>query len=172
LSGLKDWPKEPEANNEQSLFFIKPDAVEDGLVGMIFGRLARDLPDIEIVDEMTFVNPDRELIEEHYAEHKGKFFCDWLVDSIVRGPIIVCIVEGDNAIARLREWAGVTDPSKAAIGTIRGDFANGESVELSTKQKRGTRTRVHSSENAAAAKREIRLWMAAMKAVRNFRLKN
>lgn len=131
---------------ERTLIIIKPDGVERGLVGEVIRRFeARGL---EIV-ALKMMRADRELIEKHYEEHRGKQFFGDLVNYLCSGPVVVFVLRGPRAISVCRTMVGATDATQAAPGTIRGDF--GLSIE---------RNLVHASADAESAEREIGLWFA------------
>lgn len=129
------------AETEQTLSIIKPDGVANHHIGEIIARFEKN--GLEIVN-IKMVRLDKERAEAFYAEHKAKPFFNDLVSYMSSGPIVVMVLEGNNAVAKNRELMGATDPNKAAPGTIRKDFA--ESM---------TRNAVHGSDSAASAKREI-----------------
>src|SRR6266550_770767 len=105
---------------ERTLVLVKPDGVRRKLVGEVVRRLEQKTLDIVAMKMMTI---DKELATEHYAEHTEKPFFGELMEFITSGPIVAMAVEGDEAVAVVRQMMGVTDPKKAAQGTIRGDFA-------------------------------------------------
>lgn len=126
----------------RTLFIIKPDAVER--------RLVRDIVDRIKSAGFRIVRSDlriagRELVEQHYQEHKGKDFFDALVDSMAGHPVVAGIVEAENAVTRLRELIGPYEPR--IPGTIRGDYAIDR-----------RRNSIHASADAEAVTREIALW--------------
>ncbi len=126
---------------EQTLSIIKPDAVRRNLIGEIYRRFEQAGLSI-VAARMTWLS--REQAEGFYAVHKGKPFFDSLVAYMTSGPIMVQVLEGEDAIARNRELMGATDPAKAAPGTIRADFA--ESIEANA---------VHGSDGPETARTEI-----------------
>jgi nucleoside-diphosphate kinase len=89
----------------------------------------------------------REIAEQHYGEHQGKGFFDDLINFITRGPVVVGVVEGTEAISVWRTLMGITNPREAAPGTIRGDLA----IEVGENL-------VHGSDSADSAAREIALF--------------
>jgi nucleoside-diphosphate kinase len=105
---------------ERTLSIIKPDAVKKNAVGQILARF--EAAGLRVVAaRMMFLS--RAEAEGFYAVHRGRpFFAD-LVQFMTSGPVLVQVLEGDNAIARNRELMGATDPKKAEKGTIRADFA-------------------------------------------------
>jgi nucleoside-diphosphate kinase len=130
---------------ERTLVLIKPDGVRRGLVGEIVARIERKGLTLVAMDLRTV---DKDLAQQHYAEHVGKPFFESLVEFITGGPLVAAVAEGERAIAGWRQLAGGTDPvEKAVPGSIRGDFA------LITQQ-----NLVHGSDSAESAAREIALW--------------
>ena len=129
----------------QSTFvMVKPDGVRRGLVGEVISRLERKGLRLTRARMLTI---DRVLAERHYAEHVGKpFFAD-LAAFITGGPVLAMEWQGEDAVEVARALMGVTDPRKAAPGTIRGDFG------LIT-----TENLVHGSDSPASAEREIGLF--------------
>ena len=130
---------------ERTLILIKPDGVKNGHVGEIIARIERKGLKLAELDLRV---ADRETAEKHYEEHKDKPFFGELVDFITSAPLIAGVVEGERAIEAWRQLAGGTVPvSKAAPGSIRGDFALsvGENI-------------VHGSDSPESAEREIGIW--------------
>ena len=105
---------------ERTLVIIKPDGVQRSLIGEITGRLERRGLRI-IALKMMQITP--ELARIHYAEHEEKPFFEPLVQYITSGPVVVMILEGDQAIEIVRRTMGSTNPVEAEPGTIRGDLA-------------------------------------------------
>lgn len=126
---------------EQTLSIIKPDAVRRSLIGEIYRRFEQAGLRI-VAARMIWLT--KEQAEGFYAVHRGKPFFDSLVAYMTSGPIMVQVLEGEEAIARNRELMGATDPAKAAPGTIRADFA--ESIEANA---------VHGSDGPDTARTEI-----------------
>jgi nucleoside-diphosphate kinase len=131
---------------EQTLILIKPDAVRRSLAGEILARIERRG---FVVRAGKLVTADRALGEEHYAEHREKPFFGDLVDFITSGPTWALVVEGEGAIATMRNTIGATNPANAASGTIRGDLASSMPDNL-----------VHGSDSPESAEREIALWFS------------
>ena len=129
---------------ERTLVIVKPDGVQRGLVGEIVGRMERR--GLKIV-AMKMLQVSRELAEQHYAVHKGKFFYDGLVAYITSCPVVAYVVEGHEAIKMVRAMVGSTRPYEAAPGTIRGDLAI-----------MGLRNLIHASDAPETAASEIALW--------------
>src|SRR5919106_6109390 len=103
---------------ERSLILIKPDAIERRLVGEILARVERRGFTLRAG---KLIRVDRDLGETHYAEHKEKPFYGELVEFITSGPTLALVVEGEGAIAVVRQTMGATNPADAVPGTIRGD---------------------------------------------------
>jgi nucleoside-diphosphate kinase len=129
---------------EKTLVLIKPDAMQRGLAGEILARLERRGLTLR---EAKLVHVDRELADEHYAEHAEKPFYGELVLFITSGPTLALVMEGEGAIALVRTTIGATDPADAAPGSIRGDLALSMPDNL-----------VHGSDSPESAEREISLW--------------
>ncbi|WP_146341494.1 nucleoside-diphosphate kinase [Nesterenkonia sp. NBAIMH1] len=134
--------------SERTLVLIKPDGVERGLTGEILRRVEQKG---YRVAELKKVAATQVQLAEHYAEHEGKPFYQPLVDFMLSGPIVAAVVEGDGVISGFRSLCGVSDPTAAAPGTIRGDLGRdwGEKVQKNL---------VHGSDSAESAAREIRIW--------------
>jgi nucleoside-diphosphate kinase len=129
---------------ERSLVLVKPDAMHTGLGGAIISRLEK--LGLKVV-ALKVLHMDRALAEKHYAIHRGKPFFENLVSYITSAPIIAIVFEGDEAVGKIREAMGATDPAKAKPGTIRADF--GSSIE---------RNAVHGSDSVDTAEKEIKLF--------------
>jgi nucleoside-diphosphate kinase len=129
---------------ERTLVLIKPDAVGRKLAGEILARFERRGLELRAAKLVTV---DRELAEEHYAEHKEKPFFGELVQFITSAPTLAFVLEGESAISVVRTTMGATNPPDAAPGTIRGDLALAMPDNL-----------VHGSDSAESARREIGLW--------------
>jgi nucleoside-diphosphate kinase len=126
---------------ENTLFMIKPDAVARHLIGEIIAVVEREGLSVERLELQRF---DRAKAEAFYDVHRGKPFFESLIAYITSGPVAPMVLAGENAISRVRELMGATDPAEAAAGTIRRKF--GESIE---------RNAVHGSDSPASARREI-----------------
>jgi nucleoside-diphosphate kinase len=105
---------------ERTISIIKPDAVAKNVIGEIYSRFEKAGLQI-IAAKMTHLSRDK--AEGFYAVHKERPFFNDLVSFMISGPVIIQVLEGDNAIARNREVMGATNPKDAAPGTIRADFA-------------------------------------------------
>ena len=129
---------------EKTFVMIKPDGVRRNLVGECIGRFeARGLKLVEL----KLLTPGKELAENHYGEHRGKPFFAGVVEFITSGPVVAMVLEGESAIAAVRQMVGATRPLEAAPGSIRGDYALevGENI-------------VHASDAPETAEKEIKLW--------------
>jgi nucleoside-diphosphate kinase len=127
--------------SERTLLLVKPDAVRRGLVGEVLARFERKGLRLVAMDLRTI---DGELADTHYAEHVERDFYPPLRTFITSGPLVACVLEGDEAIAVVRTLVGVTDGRKAAGGTIRGDFSLSNRENLA-----------HASDSPESAAREI-----------------
>ena len=123
---------------------IKPDGVRKGLVDEIVSRIQRIGLKITSKRRLKF---DNELAERLYSVHKGKPFFEKLVNHVLSGEVVVMTVEGEQAIFRIRELIGSTDPAKAAKGTIRGDLASSITENI-----------IHAADSPENAEREISIF--------------
>jgi nucleoside-diphosphate kinase len=126
---------------ERTLSIIKPDATRRNLTGAINDRFERSGLRI-IAQKRLRLSPA--VAERFYAVHAARPFYRSLVDFMISGPVVVQVLEGEDAVAKNREVMGATDPAKAAAGTIRKDFA--ESIEANS---------VHGSDSPENATQEI-----------------
>ena len=126
---------------EQTLSIIKPDAVGKNVIGRIIDRF--ESAGLKIV-ACRMIHLSREQAETFYAVHRDKPFYGELVEYMISGPVIVQVLEGEEAIQRNRDVMGATNPAEAVPGTIRADFA--ESVQANA---------VHGSDGVATAQEEI-----------------
>lgn len=133
---------------EETLVLIKPDGVARNLTGEILARI--EAKGYQLVD-LKLVQPDRELLSQHYAEHEGKPFYAPLLEFMESGPVVAIRVAGNRVIEGFRSLAGTTDPTTAAPGTIRGDL--GRDWGLAVQQ-----NLVHGSDSVETAQRELALW--------------
>jgi nucleoside-diphosphate kinase len=106
---------------EQTLSIIKPDGVEKNIIGKIYSRFEK--AGLEIV-AARMMHLTKEQAEGFYAVHKERPFFNDLVSYMTSGPVMVQVLQGENAIAKNREIMGATNPAEAAPDTIRADFAN------------------------------------------------
>src|SRR4051794_10890878 len=100
---------------------------------------------------MRLLTMDRQLAEQHYAEHQGKSFYDELVSFITSGPLVALVLEGQDAVTAARQVIGATNPLEATTGSIRGDFA----IEVGQNM-------VHGSDSPESAAREVALFSPAL----------
>ena len=133
---------------EETLVLIKPDGVARNLTGEILARI--EAKGYQLVD-LKLVQPDRELLSQHYAEHEGKPFYAPLLEFMESGPVVAIRLAGNRVIEGFRSLAGTTDPTTAAPGTIRGDL--GRDWGLAVQQ-----NLVHGSDSVETAQRELALW--------------
>ena len=129
---------------EASLVLIKPDGIQRNLIGEIISRLEQK--GLKCI-ACKLIHIITKLAKTHYAIHKGKPFFDSLVEFITSGPSLAMVWEGEQAITNIRNLMGVTDPSTAELGTIRGDLASTIGRNL-----------VHGSDSTENAKKEINLF--------------
>ncbi|GAB4180825.1 MAG: nucleoside-diphosphate kinase [Wenzhouxiangellaceae bacterium] len=132
---------------ERTLSIIKPDAVAKNVIGEIYARFEKAGLQI-IAAKMKHLT--RGEAEGFYAVHKERPFFNDLVTFMISGPVMIQVLEGDNAIARNRELMGATNPAEAAPGTIRADFA--QSIDANA---------VHGSDGPDTAKTEIEYFFAS-----------
>ena len=130
----------------KTFFMIKPDGVKRNLIGEIISRVEEKGFKITKI-KMMIISQD--LAEEHYGEHKDKPFFSDLVSFITSGPVVAMQVEGENAVAQIRNLMGATNPSDATPGSIRGDLA----TELD-------KNVVHGSDSDESAERELNLFFS------------
>ncbi len=133
---------------EKTLSIIKPDAVAKNVIGQILARF--EAAGLKIV-AARLMQLSRQEAEAFYGVHRERPFFKDLVNFMISGPVMVQVLEGENAIARNRELMGATDPKKAAPGTIRADFA--ASIDANA---------VHGSDAAETAQVEIAFFFPMM----------
>lgn len=131
-----------------TLVLIKPDGVRRNLIGEIISRC--EAKGYKVAD-LKYVQPNRELLAKHYAEHEGKPFYEPLLEFMLSGPTVAIRLEGERAIEGFRSLAGVTDPTLAAPGTIRGDLGRDWGTKV-------IQNLVHGSDSEESAKRELEIW--------------
>ncbi|MDO8535210.1 MAG: nucleoside-diphosphate kinase [Xanthobacteraceae bacterium] len=132
---------------ERTFSIIKPDATRRNLTGAVNDRIEK--AGLRIIAQKR-IRMSRAEAEGFYAVHRERPFFKGLVTFMISGPVVVQVLEGENAIAKYREVMGATDPAKAAPGTIRKDFA--ESIEANS---------VHGSDSPENAKQEIAFFFPA-----------
>ncbi|MFN0164544.1 MAG: nucleoside-diphosphate kinase [Burkholderiales bacterium] len=133
---------------ERTLSIIKPDAVAKNVIGKIYQRF-EDAGLAVIAARLMHLS--RSQAEGFYAVHRERPFFKDLVEFMISGPVMVQVLEGENAIARNRDLMGATDPRKAAAGTIRADFA--DSIDANA---------VHGSDGPDTARDEIAYFFASL----------
>jgi len=131
---------------EQTLSIIKPDAVAKGVIGKILERFESNGLRVAATKKIQ-LTPEQ--AGEFYAVHKERPFYGELVKFMTSGPVIVTVLEGENAVAKNRELMGATNPKEAKAGTIRADFA--DSIDANA---------VHGSDSLENAKDEIAFFFA------------
>jgi nucleoside-diphosphate kinase len=131
---------------EQTLSIIKPDAVQKGVIGKIIDRFESNGLKVAAMKKLQLSQADA---GEFYAVHKERPFFGELVEFMTSGPVVVMVLEGQDAVAKNRELMGATNPKEAAPGTIRADFA--ESIDANA---------VHGSDSLENANIEINFFFA------------
>lgn len=126
---------------ERTLSIIKPDAVAKNVIGEIDTRFEK--ADLQIIG-LKMMHLTQDQAEGFYAEHRERPFFQDLVAFMTSGPVVVQVLEGENAVLKNRDLMGATNPKEAAPGTIRADFA--QSIDANA---------VHGSDSTASAEREI-----------------
>lgn len=136
---------------QQTFFMIKPDGVSRNLAEAIFARVhEQDLS----MKECKMINMTLEEAANLYSPHLGKPFYDGLIKYITSSAVMCCIIEGDNAVAKLRKLMGATNPKEADKGTIRADLQEAELInEFGI-----IKNLVHGSDSLESAKREIKIF--------------
>jgi nucleoside-diphosphate kinase len=129
---------------DKTLVLVKPDGVQRGLIGEVVSRLEnRGLR----LTASKFLWVSRELAQEHYAIHKGKHFYDGLIKYITSGPVLAMVWVGPEAVKAVRQTMGSTNPTEAAPGTVRHDFALEVGLNLT-----------HASDSPENGEKEVTLW--------------
>lgn len=125
---------------------VKPDGVAKNLIGEIIRRY--EASGLKVV-ALKMTKLTKEKAEELYSIHRGRPFYEELVEFIQSGPVVPMVLEGEEAVSKVRDIMGATDPKQAAPGTIRGDFAEeiGQNV-------------VHGADSTESAKREIPIFFS------------
>jgi nucleoside-diphosphate kinase len=132
---------------ERTFSMLKPGVVQRRLAGEIIARIERKGLKIVALKMMTI---SRSLAETHYEEHREKSFFAELVSFITSGPVVAMVIEGEDAIARVRSLCGATKVDAALPGTIRGDYAMHTGLNI-----------IHASDSSSSASREIGLFFQA-----------
>lgn len=145
---------------EQTLIILKPDAVKRGIVGEIISRFERT--GLKLVG-VKMLQPDHEHYHHHYENiskmisRRGQDAFDVTLAMMQEGPVIVCVLEGLNAVAQVRKMVGDTEPEKAAPGTVRGDYAH-MGFSHANKEHIGVPNVIHASGAVDEAQAEIKHW--------------
>ena len=126
---------------EQTLFIVKPDGVRRQLVGDILARFERRCFVIQKLKMLTFT---KELASEFYSVHAGKPFFEELLSYITSGPVVVAVIEGNNAVTTTRQMVGATKSFEAEPGSIRGDFGLGFTENI-----------IHASDSIESFEKEV-----------------
>jgi nucleoside diphosphate kinase len=132
---------------QRTLSIIKPDAVKKNVVGKIIDRFESNGLKIAAAKKIQLSKCDAKAF---YAVHKDRPFFNDLVEFMISGPVVVMVLEGENAVAKNRELMGATNPKEAAPGTIRADFA--DSIDANA---------VHGSDSLENAVNEINFFFAS-----------
>ncbi len=132
---------------QRTLSIIKPDAVKKNVIGKIIDRFESNGLRIAAAKKIQLSKCDAKAF---YAVHKDRPFFNDLVEFMISGPVVVMVLEGDNAVAKNRELMGATNPKEAAPGTIRADFA--DSIDANA---------VHGSDSLENAVNEINFFFAS-----------
>ncbi|TYC49956.1 nucleoside-diphosphate kinase [Weissella muntiaci] len=133
---------------ERTLILVKPDGVEHGHIGAVINRIERRGYKLEA---LQMIQATDEQLAQHYADKVDKPYFPALVEYMERTPLVAMVVSGVNVIQAFRTMAGVTNPTEALPGTIRGDFGaevTGDGIE----------NVVHSSDCVTNAEKEIKVW--------------
>lgn len=162
---------------QQTLIIIKPDGVTGGFTDEIIKRY--EAVGLKVVKRKDIMAP-LDIVEKHYpmdpeylrsigektiaagqavtsAQNQGRKVVGWLRKFITSGPIVVIVLEGEDAVVLARKTTGFTDPSTAEKGTIRGDLGT-DSILLANKEERPVYNLIHASGNPEEAQKEINLW--------------
>lgn len=135
--------------SQRTLVLLKPDAVRRGLVGEILGRIESKAGwSITALELRTL---ELSVLEQHYAEHKGRPFYEPLMEFMASGPSVALVVEGERVIEGVRALAGPTDPIQATPGSIRGDFGTIVRENL-----------IHASDSEESAEREMKIFFPGL----------
>lgn len=129
---------------EKTLVLIKPDAVERNVIGEIITFYEKN--GLKVTN-LKMLKASKDTAERHYEEHKGRPYFEELISYITRSPLCALVIEGENAISKVREINGNTAPEKASKNTIRGNFALSK-----------TENSVHASDSLENAEKEINIW--------------
>ncbi|OQA92706.1 MAG: Nucleoside diphosphate kinase [Elusimicrobia bacterium ADurb.Bin231] len=132
---------------EKTFIIVKPDGVCKRLIGKVLERL--ETAGFKIVG-MKMIRLNQKTAEDFYSNHRGKFFFEPYVEFMISAPIIVCVIEGENAVAAVRKIIGNTDSKKAEKGTLRNEYGFNDRRNI-----------IHASDSAATAKTEMEYFFKA-----------
>ncbi len=133
---------------EKSMVLIKPDGVEREIIGNIISVYEDNALKIA---NLKLMQASREIAEKHYSQHKDKPFFEELIAFITRSPLVAIILEGEDAVNRIRAINGATNPDEAEEGTIRHRYGRSKTENV-----------VHASDSPEKAKEEIALWFSEL----------
>ncbi|RLJ04731.1 MAG: nucleoside-diphosphate kinase [Candidatus Aenigmatarchaeota archaeon] len=160
---------------ERTLVIIKPDGMERNIIGDVIKRF--ESADLRIVG-LKMIKADLSLMKKHYPDSmipilgeksvkagakvkdvnkQGKKVLGWLRKFMMSSPVVAMVLQGENAVKKVRQIVGSTDPSEADVGTIRADYSN-DSIAVANAENRTVRNIVHASGNPEEAKKEISIW--------------
>ncbi len=139
---------------EKTLVIVKPDGVKRNLTDDVIRRY--EDAGLKVIQRKTMI-ADAGLLKKHYSAHVNKPFYKGLETFMTSGPVVVMVIEGEDAVAKVRQVTGATDPSKAEKGTIRGDLGQ-DSLEKADSEGRAIENIVHASGTREEAEKEIALW--------------
>eukprot|EP01070_Trichotokara_eunicae_P004098 Trichotokara_eunicae@DN3756_c0_g1_i1.p1 len=129
---------------ERTFIMVKPDGVRRGLVHEVIRRFEQR--GYKLLG-MEMKKASAELLDEHYAEHRGKPFVNGLISFMSSGPVVPMVWEGEDIIAQARKMMGATNPSNSDVGTLRGCYCTEVQENL-----------VHGSDGPESSAREVKLW--------------
>ncbi len=129
---------------EKTLVLIKPDAVERNLIGNIIALYEEQSLKVTC---LKMQQASKEIAKEHYFEHEGRPYFEGLISYITRSPLVALVLEGEEAIKKVREVNGTTNPQEAEEGTVRKLYGIDKSLNS-----------VHASDSSESAEREIKIW--------------
>lgn len=140
---IKTYPNKG-ANMEKTLVLIKPDAVERNLIGKILAQYEEN--NLKIT-RLEMIHAKKSVAEEHYVEHLGRPYYEKLIQQITQSPLVALVLEGEDAINRVRQINGKTNPLEAEKGTVRALYG----IDTSNNT-------VHASDSLLNAQRETNIW--------------
>ena len=138
--------------SQRTLVLVKPDGVRRGLTGEVIRRIEAKGYVLIALERRT---ADRDVLEQHYAEHLGKPFYEPLVEFMSSGPVVAAVFEGQRVVEGFRSLAGATEPTLAPPGTIRGDLGRDWGTSV-------VQNLVHGSDSPESAEREIKIWFPGL----------